>query len=203
MRILIAVIISYFIGAIPVGYLIGKVFYKTDITKKGSGNIGFANVAQYLGLKAAFIVFLLDFTEGFLAVLFSNLLFRDPLISAISAFVVVLGHDFSIFMKFRGGKGASTTYGALAALAPLPTLFGAFTFFIVLWIKKYISLSNLISIGMIPIYMVLLNAPIYYTVSAMLLALLLVYTHRVNIANLFSGQEIKVTDSNPMKKKSV
>ena len=200
MKILIAVIISYFIGAIPVGYLIGKVFYKTDITKKGSGNIGFANVAQYLGLKAAFIVFLLDFTEGFVAVLFSNLLFRDPLISAISAFVVVLGHDFSIFMRFKGGKGASTTYGALAALAPLPTLFGAFTFFIVLWIKKYISLSNLISIGMIPIYMVLLNAPIYYTVSAMLLALLLVYTHRVNIANLFSGQEIKVTDSNPMKR---
>jgi len=202
-KITIAVIVSYLIGAIPMGYIIGKVFYKTDITKKGSGNIGFANVAQYLGLKAAFVVFLLDFAEGFLAVLIFKLIFRDPLISAVSAFIVVFGHDFSVFMKFKGGKGASTTYGALAALAPLPTLFGAFTFFIVLWIKKYISLSNLISIGMIPIYMVLLNAPIYYTVSAMLLAILLVYTHRVNIANLFSGQEIKITDSNPMKKKSI
>lgn len=203
MKILVTVIVSYLIGAIPMGYIIGKVFYKTDITKKGSGNIGFANVAQYLGLKAAFVVFLLDFAEGFLAVLIFKLIFRDPLISAVSAFIVVFGHDFSVFMKFKGGKGASTTYGALAALAPLPTLFGAFTFFIVLWIKKYISLSNLISIGMIPIYMVLLNAPIYYTVSAMLLAILLVYTHRVNIANLFSGQEIKITDSNPMKKKSI
>jgi len=203
MKILVTVIVSYLIGAIPMGYIIGKVFYKTDITKKGSGNIGFANVAQYLGLKAAFVVFLLDFAEGFLAVLIFKLIFHDPLISAVSAFTVVFGHDFSVFMKFKGGKGASTTYGALAALAPLPTLFGAFTFFIVLWIKKYISLSNLISIGMIPIYMVLLNTPIYYTVSAMLLALLLVYTHRVNIANLFSGQEIKITDSNPMKKKSI
>ncbi len=200
MKITIAIIISYFIGAIPVGYIIGRVFYKTDITKKGSGNIGFANVAQYLGLKAAFIVFLLDFTEGFVAVLSFKLLFHDLLISAISAFVVVTGHDFSIFMKFKGGKGASTTYGALAALAPLPTLLGAITFFAVLGIKKYISLSNLISIGMIPIYMVFLNTPIYYTVSAMLLALLLVYTHRVNIANLFSGQEIKITNSNPMRR---
>ena len=203
MKILIVVIISYFIGAIPMGYIIGKAFYKTDITKKGSGNIGFANVAQYLGLKAAFIVFLLDFAEGFFTVLIFKLLFHNLFISAISVFVVVLGHDFSVFMKFRGGKGASTTYGAIAALAPLPTLLGAFTFFIVLWIKKYISLSNLISIGMIPIYMVLLNVPIYYTVSAMLLALLLVYTHRVNIANLFSGKEIKITDSNPIKKKSI
>ncbi len=203
MKIAIVVIISYFIGAIPAGYIVGKVFYKTDITKKGSGNIGFANIAQYLGLKAAFTVFLLDFAEGFFAVLLTKLLFNDHLTSAISAFVVVLGHDFSVFMKFKGGKGASTTYWALAALAPLPTLLGALTFFAVLWTKKYISLSNLVSIAMIPMYMILFNAPIYYTISSMFLAILLIYTHRVNIANLFSGQEIKITDSNPIKKKSI
>jgi glycerol-3-phosphate acyltransferase PlsY len=203
MKIAIAVVVSYFIGAIPVGYIIGRLFFKTDITKKGSGNIGFANVAQFLGLKAAFIVFMLDFTEGFIAVIIFKLLFHDPLISAISAFFVVLGHDFSVFMHFKGGKGASTTYGALAALAPLPTLLGAITFFIVLAVKKYISLSNLISICLIPIYMVLFSAPVYYTVSSMLLAFLLIYTHRVNIANLRAGLEIKITDSNPLKKKSV
>ncbi len=200
-NVFLAILISYFIGAIPVGYIIGRVFFKTDITKKGSGNIGFANVAQYLGLKAAFIVFLLDYAEGFFAVLIVKLLFGKPLLIAVAALTVVVGHDFSIFMKFKGGKGASTTYGALTILSPIATLFGAFTFFAILLAKKYISLSNIVSILSIPIYMLILNINKYYVLSAFLLAILLIYTHRKNISDLKSGKEIKITDSNPLKKR--
>lgn len=199
-NVFLTILISYFIGAIPVGYIIGRVFFKTDITKKGSGNIGFANVAQYLGLKAAFIVFLLDYAEGFFAVLIVKLLFGKPLLIAVAALTVVVGHDFSIFMKFKGGKGASTTYGALTILSPIATLFGAFTFFAILLAKKYISLSNIVSIFSIPIYMLILNINKYYVISAFLLAILLIYTHRKNISDLKSGKEIKITDSNPLKK---
>ncbi len=200
-NVFLTILISYFIGAIPVGYIIGRVFFKTDITKKGSGNIGFANVAQYLGLKAAFIVFLLDYAEGFFAVLIVKLLFGKPLLIAVAAITVVVGHDFSIFMKFKGGKGASTTYGALTILSPIATLFGAFTFFAILLAKKYISLSNIVSILSIPIYMLILNINKYYVLSAFLLAILLIYTHRKNISDLKSGKEIKITDSNPLKKR--
>ncbi len=200
-NVFLTILISYFIGAIPVGYIIGRVFFKTDITKKGSGNIGFANVAQYLGLKAAFIVFLLDYAEGFFAVLIVKLLFGKPLLIAVAAITVVVGHDFSIFMKFKGGKGASTTYGALTILSPIATLFGAFTFFAILLAKKYISLSNIVSIFSIPIYMLILNINKYYVLSAFLLAILLIYTHRKNISDLKSGKEIKITDSNPLKKR--
>ncbi len=200
-NIIFAVLISYFIGAIPVGYIIGKIFYGVDITKKGSGNIGFANVAQYLGLKAAFSVFLLDYAEGFFAVLLVKTLFGNPLLTAVSAFFVVFGHDFSVFMRFKGGKGASTTYGALTVLSPLATFFGALTFFGVLGIKKYISLSNLVSIVMIPVYMFFLKVNKYYIFTASLLAVLLIYTHRKNIVDLSSGKEIKITDSNPLKRR--
>ncbi len=200
-NIIFTILIAYFIGAIPVGYIIGRVFFNTDITKKGSGNIGFANVAQYLGLKAAFTVFLLDYAEGFLAVLIVKLLFGTPVLNAIAALLVVLGHDFSVFMKFRGGKGASTTYGALTILSPLATLFGAFTFFAILGAKKYISLSNIVSIISIPIYMILLKTDKHYVISAVLLAIILIYTHRKNIADLIKGKEIKITNSNPLRKR--
>ncbi len=196
---LISVIIPYLIGAIPAGYIVGKLLYKTDITQKGSGNIGFANVAQYLGLKAAFLVFLLDYAEGFVSVLLIKLLFNSPLLSAVAALATVIGHDFSVFMKLKGGKGASTTYGALTILSPLATLFGAFTFFAVLGMKKYIALSNIISIAAIPVYMILLHANKCYIISSALLALLILFTHRKNIANLISGKEIKITESNPLK----
>lgn len=199
--IIITILISYIIGAIPVGYIVGKIFFKTDITKKGSGNIGFANVAQHLGLKAAFAVFLLDYLEGFIAVLAVKLLFNTPLLNAVAALMVVVGHDFSVFMKFKGGKGASTTYGALTVLSPLATLFGAFTFFGMLGIKKYISLSNLVSISMIPVYMVFMKVNKYYIFAAFSLAVLLIYTHRKNIADLISGKELKITNSEPLKRK--
>ncbi len=199
MRYFISIIVPYLVGAIPAGYLIGRIFYKTDITKKGSGNIGFANVAQYLGVKAAIIVFLLDFLEGFVSVLIIRIAFHSDLMCAIAAVSTVIGHDFSIFMKFKGGKGASTTYGALAFLSPLPTFFGAFTFFLVLWWKKYISLSNIISIATIPLYEILLHRSVYYFYASLLLAAILLYTHRNNIKDLINGSEISILDSNPIK----
>jgi glycerol-3-phosphate acyltransferase PlsY len=199
MNYFISVVIPYIIGAIPAGFIVSKLFYKTDITKKGSGNIGFANIAQFLGIKAAVIVFLLDFVEGFVAVFIIKALYNSNILSAIAAFSVVFGHDFSIFMGFKGGKGASTTYGALAFLSPLPTLFGAFTFFAVLAWKKYISLSNMVSIATIPIYMILLHNNIYFIYSSLLLSVLLLYTHRNNIKDLINGKEISILNSNPIK----
>ncbi len=199
MRYFISIIVPYLVGAIPAGYLIGRIFYKTDITKKGSGNIGFANVAQYLGVKAAIIVFLLDFLEGFVSVLIIRIAFHSDLMCAIAAVSTVIGHDFSIFMKFKGGKGASTTYGALAFLSPLPTLFGAFTFFLVLWWKKYISLSNIVSIATIPLYEILLHRSVYYFYASLFVAAILLYTHRKNIKDLINGSEISILDSNPIK----
>ncbi len=199
MKYFISIFVPYLIGAIPAGYIVSRLFYKTDITKKGSGNIGFANIAQFLGIKAAVVVFLLDFLEGLIAVLLIRIFYNNNMLCAIAAATVVIGHDFSVFMKFKGGKGASTTYGALAFLSPLPTLFGAFTFFAVLLWKKYISLSNMVSITTIPIYMILLQSNIYYIWASILLALLLLYTHRQNIKDLANGREINILNSNPIK----
>lgn len=199
MKYFISIFVPYLIGAIPAGYIVSKLFYKTDITKKGSGNIGFANIAQFLGIKAAVVVFLLDFLEGFVSVLLVRIFYNGNMLCAIAAISVVIGHNFSVFMKFKGGKGASTTYGALAFLAPLPTLFGAFTFFAVLLWKKYISLSNIISIATIPIYMVLLRINIYYILASTFLAIMLLYTHRQNIKDLANGREISILNSNPIK----
>lgn len=190
-------LITYLIGSIPFGYLIGQL-NRVDIRTVGSKNIGATNVLRTFGKKWGIFCFSLDFFKGFSPVFIVSKTFNQidfPYSVLIAVCGVVFGHIFTCFLKFRGGKGVATTAGALLAIAPLPILCGLFTWFITLKLTGYVSFGSIIA-GMIVPILVLTNAFNYqYSVPIkglfIALAFLVILRHRTNIVRLINGSENK------------
>ncbi|HHG75350.1 MAG TPA: glycerol-3-phosphate 1-O-acyltransferase [Persephonella sp.] len=184
---LLFILLTYFTASIPFGFIIGKLFGK-DVTKEGSGNIGATNVARTIGKKAGILVLLLDALKGFIPVYLSKLYFDDRFVAVI-AVVAVLGHCYSIFMKFKGGKGVATGIGVLLALSPKVALI-----VITLWLgifltTGYVSLASVISAFMSWIMMNYIEANYYFTIAALISSIIIVYKHSSNIERLLKGTE--------------
>ena len=200
LSILLVAISSYLIGSIPSSYIVGKVVKGIDLREHGSGNLGAANTFRILGAKAAIPVLLFDVGKGFIAVRYFSAFsgsesFIYPL---ISAFFVVLGHNYSIFMKFSGGKGVSTTTGAFAALAPLAVLLSFVLWIVVLLISRIVSMASMIAALFLPISIFILNSAfdenihISIQILAILVAIVVIYKHKSNIKRLIEGTEKKI-----------
>ncbi len=184
---LLFILLTYLIASIPFGFIVGKLSGK-DITKEGSGNIGATNVARTIGKKAGVIVLLLDALKGFIPVYISKLYFDDQFVAVI-AIVAIIGHCYSIFMKFKGGKGVATGLGVLLALSPKVALI-----VITLWLgifltTGYVSLASVISAFMSWIMMNYVEANYYYTIAALISSVIIVYKHSSNIERLIKGTE--------------
>jgi len=147
--ILIFVLISFLIGGIPFGYLYVKFRYKKDIRTMGSGNIGSTNVYRNFGKRDGAIVFIFDFLKGFLIVLISRF-YYDISISMFFGIAAILGHVFSIYLKFKGGKGVATTLGVFIAIAPFISFLSIIVWLIITKFTKYVSLASMIAIGSFP-----------------------------------------------------
>ncbi len=197
----IYLIFAFLLGGIPFGLLLGYIFGQGDIRKKGSGNIGAANVWRVAGPPPAILALIGDIGKGATAVLLCGR-FYDPAwpVSPTTAclmagVVVVLGHVFSPYLAFRGGKGVNTALGVFISLLPMETLIALGGFLIVVFLFRYISLGSIAAAiaFMIVIWIerFALHEPIadiYLTVS-MLLAGFIIYTHRQNIRRLLAGTE--------------
>ncbi len=190
------IIISFFIGSIPFGFLAAK-RYGIDIREKGSGNIGATNVNRLLGWKVGLPVLLLDIAKGIIPPLFIRILFSDTQegLALFCGAASVLGHMFSPFLKFKGGKGVATSFGAFSILAPVPILV---TLIVFLSLKKTFGFVSIGSIGgaiTLPISYYLFslvegknyNTPVFWTICATSLAILIL--HRTNLIRLFQGRE--------------
>jgi acyl-phosphate glycerol 3-phosphate acyltransferase len=192
-------IAAYLLGSIPSAVWIGKRFYGTDVREHGSGNAGATNTFRVLGRKAGLIVFAIDFVKGFVAVSLAYASsFTDGTpqmwnMKFVLTAAVVLGHIFPVFAGFRGGKGVATLAGAVMAVYPPAVLLCMVTFFIVLAISHYVSLSSMVAGVMLPIYEVFVFGQTYIplTIFCCAVALLLVFTHWKNISRLLKGQENK------------
>lgn len=193
----IILICAYLIGSIPSALWIGQVFYKTDIRKQGSGNLGATNTFRILGKKAGLIVTIMDVLKGTAAVLLPMLPFFaeatiHPLILGV---VAVLGHIFPIFASFRGGKAVATSAGVVLGYAWPLFLLLFVVFFATLKMTKMVSLTS-----MIVAFIALIYSMIYYVVTKdfalfILIAILftfIVYRHRENIKRIKAGTEPKV-----------
>jgi glycerol-3-phosphate acyltransferase PlsY len=180
-------VVSFFFGAIPFGLVVSKVFFRRDLRTEGSGNIGAANALRSLGRGGAVAVLLLDALKGALPVIAGRALGDDDIAMA-AAFAAILGHCFSPFLGFRGGKGVATNFGAVIALAwPAGAVFAA-VWLAVVAATGYSSLGSMLaSIAMGPVLWRLAGPPdgIYGIASA----LLIVYMHRGNVARLLAGTE--------------
>lgn len=198
---IIFVLAAYFIGSIPVGYLLVRYFTRQNILELGSGNIGSTNVKRIAGKKIAAITQLLDMTKGLLPVglyLYltydSTLTYYQNTVSDLSIYYValasILGHDFTVFLKFKGGKGVNTTLGASILLAPLPVLISVVFYFIVKWRFKYVSLGSIILAITMVISEFIIDGitPIFYYLLACMV--LIIVLHNKNIVRLLHHQEL-------------
>ena len=196
---LLIFVLSYLIGSVPWGYLIARL-KGVDIRQHGSGNIGTANVLRVMGKKWGYLVFLFDFFKGFLSVKLGSLiaayfLANVGLGSVIAAVACVLGHDYPIWLGFKGGKGIATLAGTVLSLFP-PLVFVSFgvVWIAVFLIGRYTSLASISAAVALPIAVSLIvgkaepDFPLLVGFSV-LMAALAIWLHRANIGRLLNGTE--------------
>ena len=199
MMIVLMLILSYLIGAIPNGYVIGKVFLKKDIREFGSGNTGATNSFRVLGKPAGFIVTFLDIFKGFITVFFPvwfpvhangpiSTFFTHGLIVGIFA---ILGHVYPIYLKFKGGKAVATSAGVVLGVNPILLLILAIIFFGILYLTKYVSLSSIVAAISCVICSLIIHDYILFGMSAFV-SIILIFRHRSNIVRIFKGEEPKI-----------
>jgi glycerol-3-phosphate acyltransferase PlsY len=197
MTLLATPVAAYFLGSIPFGLILTKLFGGGDVRKVGSGNIGATNVARAAGLLAGVFTLVLDAGKGAGAVLFAEKLSNDSATwMIISAFAVLLGHCFPVWLKFKGGKGVATAAGMFFVLSPLACLGAVILFILVVIFWRYVSLGSVSAAAAMPLLIYFLWAPhhappLAVTLGTMATALLIIYKHRGNLQRLLEGVEPK------------
>jgi len=186
------VCIAYLVGSIPFGLLVSWALARVDIRSHGSGNIGTANVLRIVGKWAATLTLLGDLLKGFLPVVAALSLGASELWVAGVGLAAVLGHNWSVYLRFAGGKGVATSFGALLAMTPLPALLGLLTWTAVVLIFRYTSLAALIASVCIPPVILFFTGAGPYLAFSLLAALLIFVRHRDNIKRLWAGTEHRV-----------
>jgi glycerol-3-phosphate acyltransferase PlsY len=186
-----AILASYILGSIPFGFITGKIF-NLDIREHGSGNVGATNVFRTLGPVPGVMVFILDFLKGLGAVYLAISLNQDPIVIILCGVAVILGHSYSIFLNFTGGKGIATGVGMLTGIAPLPAMIALGLALLVMATTKYVSLGSLVGTTTALILIFVFKLPLPYLIFGVIIAVLIFYRHRENIKRLFSGTEKKL-----------
>ena len=183
--------LAYIIGGLPFGYLIVRLSCGKDVRTMGSGNIGATNVHRTVGRNAGLIVLLLDIVKGVLAVWIAALLtHNNPLALALAALAVMLGHCYSVFLRFKGGKAVACFIGAFLFLAPLALAVSLISFITTVSISRYISLGSIVAALVFPFAVWRVDHPAQpIVIGSVFAALLIVYRHKANILRLVNGQE--------------
>ena len=188
MNIFLVVVIAYMLGNISPSYIMGKKYKNLDIRKHGSGNAGTTNALRVLGKKSAAIVFLVDLGKGLIAVQIGHLIagYTGALTAAV---FVVIGHVFPVFLRFKGGKGIATTIGALISLFPMVTLIATLFGVGVILRTRIVSLGSLLGIAVLPLVLIGAGQDRQGVITATILAVLVIFTHRENIKRLMNKNE--------------
>lgn len=198
-RIVLSILTSYMLGAVPFSYIMGRLLRGIDLREHGSGNLGAANTFRVLGSRAAVPVLLADIGKGFLAVRLVPVFGLEAQVFVLlAALIVILGHNYSVFLRFSGGKGVGTTTGAFLAMAPVAVGICFALWVIVLAISRVVSVASMTAAVMLPVSVVLseelfgrdLHPSILYL--AVLVTVIVIYKHRSNIRRLREGTERKI-----------
>lgn len=185
-------VIAYLVGSIPSGLILGKLFWHTDLRNYGSHNIGATNAWRTLGKVPGIIVFLADSLKGQAGVLLGLSLVGTPLAAVIGGLLAIIGHSFSLFLRFHGGKGVATSLGVLTMLMGNVTLIVFALWFTIVYMTRYVSLGSVVAGVLTPILAALFAYPMEYIVFTVIAALLVIVRHRENIKRLMNGTENKI-----------
>ncbi|HED11011.1 MAG TPA: glycerol-3-phosphate 1-O-acyltransferase [Caldithrix abyssi] len=203
---LLIVFIAYLFGSIPTAIIAGKLLKGIDIREHGSGNAGATNVLRVLGWKAGLVVLLIDMLKGFIPVFWlAPMLATNPehtvYFQILAAIAAIIGHIWTLFAGFKGGKGVGTSAGVFLGLAPLPLLSALAVFIVVVALTRYVSLGSLLAALAFLAGLLLQRFVFNMAIPDILLYLgtivvvLIWYAHRENIKRLLAGNENKVSFS--------
>ncbi|MEC4676008.1 MAG: glycerol-3-phosphate 1-O-acyltransferase PlsY [Nitrospirota bacterium] len=190
MKIVFLSLFAFVLGSIPTSLIIAK-NRGIDIRKVGSGNIGATNVLRALGKGPAILTLAGDILKGLTAVLVARFFEVGMFYEGVVGLCSILGHNFSVFLKFRGGKGVATSIGVLSVYSPQTALFTIIIWLMTVFITKYSSLGALISFGLLPLSMIIFDAKAKFPI-ALIITLIIYARHAGNISRLFKGTERKV-----------
>ena len=193
---LIIIITAYLLGNISTSYIVAKRLAGVDIRTQGSGNAGSTNVLRTLGKKAGALTFIGDVLKGLIAVLIARFIayganLDDTTCAYIAVVAVVLGHNYPVFLGFKGGKGVATSLGSMLGMNPLVALLCLGFFIIIVAITKYVSLGSMLGIGLSPVIM-MLNHNTKGVLVTLFLTISVAITHKENIKRLLNGTERKL-----------
>lgn len=190
-QIIILLVVAYLLGSIPSGVWIGKVFFHVDIRRHGSGNIGTTNTYRVLGPIAGSIVMALDISKGALATLLPTFFHITTISPLVFGLMAILGHTFSIFDKFKGGKAVATSAGMLLAYKPALFFVAAGIWILVILLTSMVSLASMIGFTLITI-VIFFTHDVFLSILAAILTVFIFYRHRSNISRIKNGTESMV-----------
>ncbi|NME06011.1 MULTISPECIES: glycerol-3-phosphate 1-O-acyltransferase PlsY [unclassified Psychrobacillus] len=187
---ILTLILSYLIGSISFALIVGKILYKKDIRDYGSGNLGATNAYRVLGIKAGVIVAIADILKGTLAC-FLPLILSSTINPIVCGLLAILGHVFSVFASFKGGKAVATATGVFLFLTPLGVFVGFLVFVLTLVLTKYVSLSSMLACIALFVYSLIFEDKVIIGLS-LLISVSIIILHRQNIKRILDGSENRI-----------
>jgi glycerol-3-phosphate acyltransferase PlsY len=194
MHYVLAAILGYFVGNIASSYFAGRLLKNIDIRQHGSGNAGATNAFRVLGFKAGLAVFLCDVLKGVLAVLLGSWVTGGAFLGAVlGGCFAVAGHNWPVVLGFKGGKGIATSLGMVIAVFPIISVILFFLALLVILLTRYVSLASISAALLLPILLLLFQAPPVAFFFGLALSALAIFQHRKNIVRLVRGSENRIT----------
>ena len=194
--VLALVLFSYLLGSVPTGYLVAKRVMGIDIREHGSGNPGAANVYRIVGKWAGVTTFVIDALKGFIPVCLARYFCPGEYwVAIVCGVIAILGHMWTIYLKFRGGKGVATSAGVFAALLPIPTALAFGSFVLCVWKWGRISIGSICACIVLPLASFFIGShPMSVNIMVTAIGLLVIYKHIPNIKRLLAQKELKFED---------
>ena len=191
---IVLLIAAYLLASIPFGFLVSQKVLRLDITKVGSGNIGATNVAREVGLKWGIITFLADTLKGFIPVILAHYLLGasteiNEVLKGMIGVSALLGHQFSVYNRFKGGKGVATCLGVFLGISPISCLFSGIIFIVLVSAWRYVSLGSMLAVLTMPIWLYLMGHSSLLILLSLIISLLIIFKHKENIQRLIQGNE--------------
>lgn len=189
---IVAAVISYVLGSIPNGLLLGKGIWGVDLRQHGSGNIGATNAWRTIGKAGGFSIFFLDMLKGAISAYLGLHLGGSELAGIICGLLAIVGHSWSIFLGFKGGKGVATGLGVIATLMPWVTIIVFLVWLAIVKATGYVSLGSIVAAVLVPVLALFMGLHTDFLVLGLIAAVFIVYRHKSNIGRLLNGTESKI-----------
>lgn len=189
---IVAAAISYLLGSIPNGLILGKTIWGVDLRQHGSKNIGATNAWRTIGKAGGISIFALDFLKGAISAYLGLHLGGSELAGIICGLLAIAGHSWSVFLSFKGGKGVATGLGVIAALMPTVTLIVFAVWFAIVYFTGYVSLGSIIGAALVPILALFFGLHTEFLVLGLIAAAFIIFRHKSNIERLLNGTESKI-----------